>query len=61
MSADGIIAAPVGQASSLSVITRLKNELPIVFVGSRFPDSCDDIDFVGTNNQKKHIVAGWLS
>lgn len=52
MNADGIIAAPIGQVHSLDTITRLKEELPIVFVDSRFPDSLDDIDFVCTNNQK---------
>jgi len=52
MSADGVIAAPIGQASSLSEITRLKEELPVVFVDSRLPDHFDDVDFVGTNNQQ---------
>jgi len=52
MSADGVIAAPIGHASSLDEITRLKEELPVVFVDSRFPDYFDDVDFVGTNNQQ---------
>lgn len=61
MSADGIIAAPIGQASSLSTITRLNDKLPIVFVDSRFPDTCDDIDFVGTNNQQSiSLMVGYL-
>lgn len=52
MSADGIIAAPIGEASSLSTITRLREELPVVFVDSRIPDNFDDIDFCGTNNRQ---------
>jgi len=52
MSADGIIAAPIGQQSSLSAINRTKEELPVVFVDSRFPDEFSEIDFVGTNNQQ---------
>jgi len=52
MSADGIIAAPIGQPSSLSAINRIKDQLPVVFVDSRFPGSFDDVDFVGTNNSQ---------
>jgi len=61
MSADGIIAAPTGQASSLNTIMRLKDELPIVFVDSRLPEHSDDIDFVGTNNyQSISLMVGYL-
>lgn len=52
MSADGVIAAPIGQASSLNTIKRLKEQLPVVFVDSRFADNFDDVDFVGTNNEQ---------
>lgn len=52
MSADGVITAPIGQATSLNAIRRLKENMPIVFVDSRFPESFDDVDFVGTNNQQ---------
>lgn len=52
MSADGVITAPIGQTTSLNAIKRLKENMPIVFVDSRFPDSFDDVDFVGTNNQQ---------
>jgi len=52
MSADGVIAAPIGQSSSLSQITRVKDQLPVVFVDSRFPDHFSDVDFVGTNNEQ---------
>lgn len=52
MSADGVIVAPIGQVSSLQTIRRVKQEIPVVFVDSRFPDEFEDIDFVGTNNQQ---------
>lgn len=52
MSADGVIAAPIGQSGSFSEITRLKEEFPVVCVDSRFSDEHEDIDFVGTNNQQ---------
>lgn len=52
MSADGVIVAPIGQASSLESIERLKDELPIVFVDSRFPDNFHDVDYIGTNNKQ---------
>lgn len=50
MSADGVIVAPIGDASSLESIKRLKEEMPILFVDSRIPEQFDDVDFVGTNN-----------
>lgn len=52
MSADGIIAAPIGHTKSLGAITRIRDELPVVFVDSRFPGNIDGVDFVGTNNQQ---------
>lgn len=52
MSADGVIAAPIGQTSSLNTIRRLKEQLPVVFVDSRFTDNFNDVDFVGTNNEQ---------
>jgi len=52
MSADGVIAAPIGHASSLSTVMRLKEEFPVVCVDSRFSDDTDDLDFIGTNNQQ---------
>lgn len=52
MNVDGIIAAPIGQDTSLGTVALLKEELPIVFVDSRFPDSLDDVDFVCTDNKK---------
>lgn len=52
MSADGIIAAPIGHPNSLTAIARIRDELPVVFVDSRFPDNIDGVDFVGTNNQQ---------
>ena len=39
MSADGIIAAPIGHPNSLTAIARIRDELPVVFVDSRFPDN----------------------
>ncbi len=52
MCADGVIAAPIGHTSSLDTISRVKQEMPVVFVDSRFPEKFEDIDFVGTNNQQ---------
>jgi len=52
MSADGVIAAPIGQSSSLGPITRLKEEFPVVCVDSQFSDGFEDVDFIGTNNQQ---------
>lgn len=61
MSADGVIAAPIGQTSSLSAISQLKAELPVVFVDSRFSGSFDDVDFVGTNNEQSiSLMVGYL-
>lgn len=61
MSADGVIVAPMGQATSQSTISRLKEELPIVFVDSRFPDAFQDVDFVGTNNvQSISLIVDYL-
>ncbi|OED40745.1 hypothetical protein AB833_11890 [Chromatiales bacterium (ex Bugula neritina AB1)] len=61
MSADGAIAAPIGRASSLSTFARLKEELPVVFIDSRFPDDFNDVDFVGTNNhQSISLMVGYL-
>ena len=61
MSADGVIAAPIGQSSSLSAFTRLKEEFPIVCVDSRFSDDFEDVDFVGTNNQQSiSLMVGYL-
>jgi len=52
MSADGVIAAPIGQSSALSTINRLREEFPIVCVDSRFSDDFEDVDFIGTNNRQ---------
>jgi len=52
MCVDGVVAAPIGQPSSLSTIKRLKEEFPIVCVDSRFSEDLEDIDFIGTNNQQ---------
>jgi len=52
MSADGVIAAPIGQPGSVDAIDRLINEFPIVCVDSRFSDNDKNIDFIGTNNQQ---------
>jgi len=52
MSADGVIAAPIGHASSHSAVMRLKEEFPVVCVDSRFSDENDGLDFIGTNNQQ---------
>lgn len=52
MSADGVIVAPIGQSSSLAAIGRLKEELPVVFVDSRFSNNFPDVDFVGTDNKQ---------
>jgi len=52
MSADGVIAAPIGQPGSLDSISRLKEEFPVVCVDSRFAGNNSDMDFVGTNNQQ---------
>ena len=61
MSVDGVIAAPIGQSSSLSAITRLKDEFPVVCVDSRFPNDIEDIDFIGTNNQQSiSLMVGYL-
>jgi len=46
MSVDGVIVAPTGDARSLATISRLKDQMPIVLVDSRFPDDFQDIDFV---------------
>ena len=61
MSADGVIAAPIGQSSSLSAFTSMKEELPVVCVDSRFSDDFEDVDFVGTNNQQSiSLMVGYL-
>lgn len=61
MSADGVIAAPIGQFSSLNAITRLKDEFPVVCVDSRFPNDMESIDFIGTNNQQSiSLMVGYL-
>jgi len=52
MCVDGVVAAPIGQPSSLRTIKRLKEEFPIVCVDSRFSEDLEDIDFIGTNNQQ---------
>jgi len=52
MSADGVIAAPIGQPDSLSAIARFKEEFPVVCVDSRFSNESHDTDFIGTNNQQ---------
>jgi len=62
MNVDGVIAAPIGQPSSLNTITRLKDEFPIVCVDSRFSNDHEDIDFVGTNNQQSiSLMVDYLS
>jgi len=61
MCADGVIAAPIGQASSLSAISRLKEEFPVVCVDSKFSEGLEDLDFVGTNNdQSISLMVGYL-
>lgn len=61
MSVDGVIAAPIGQSSSLSAFTRLKEEFPVVCVDSRLPDDFEDVDFVGTNNRQSiSLMVGYL-
>ncbi|MFK8083340.1 MAG: LacI family DNA-binding transcriptional regulator [Granulosicoccus sp.] len=52
MCVDGVIAAPIAHSSSRKEIEALKQDVPIVFIDSRYPDEFDDIDFVGTNNQQ---------
>jgi len=61
MSADGVIAAPIGQSSSQSTIDRLKEQCPVVCVDSRFSDGNSDVDFVGTNNEQSiSLIVGYL-
>ena len=61
MSVDGVIVAPIGQATSQSAIEMLKEECPVVFVDSRFPDAFEDVDFVGTNNlQSISLIVDYL-
>ncbi|MCR9135718.1 MAG: LacI family transcriptional regulator [Alphaproteobacteria bacterium] len=61
MSADGVIMAPIGEASSLSAVARLKEHLPTVFVDSRFPNEFQDVDYVGTNNtQSVSLIVDYL-
>jgi len=52
MSADGVIAAPIGQFDADDAISRFKEEFPIVCVDSRFATDKEDTDFIGTNNQQ---------
>jgi DNA-binding LacI/PurR family transcriptional regulator len=52
MSADGVIAAPIGQSSALTTIERIQKDLPVVFVDSRVPGKFEQVDFVGTNNEQ---------
>jgi len=52
MSADGVIAAPIGQLDTDNSIARFKDEFPVVCVDSRFANDTGDTDFIGTNNQQ---------
>ena len=52
MGADGVIMAPIGDASSIDALSRLKQERPMVFVDSRLQDHFQDVDFIGTDNQQ---------
>lgn len=52
MNVDGVIIAPIGQSTSLEMISRLHDQMPVVFVDSRFPDRFAEVDFVGTNNRQ---------
>ena len=52
MCVDGVIAAPIGHNSSREKIDALRQDVPIVFVDSRYPGHFDDVDFVGTNNRQ---------
>lgn len=61
MSVDGVIMAPLGETSSLSAVSRLKEQLPTVFVDSRLPKEFQDVDFVGTNNdQSISLIVDYL-
>ncbi len=61
MSADGVIAAPIGEPSSLHAISRFKEEFPVVCVDSHFSKDAEDIDFIGTNNQQSiSLMVGYL-
>jgi DNA-binding LacI/PurR family transcriptional regulator len=61
MSADGVIVAPIGEASEIESFERLRDELPVLFVDSRFPERFDDVDFVGTNNvQSIGLIVDYL-
>jgi len=61
MSADGVIAAPIGHTRSHSTIEQLKEEFPVVCVDSRFSEDFSDLDFVGTNNQQSiSLMVGYL-
>jgi len=61
MSADGVIAAPIGQPDSLSAISRFKEAFPFVCVDSRFSNDAEDTDFIGTNNlQSISLMVNYL-
>jgi len=61
MSADGVIAAPIGNTSSHSAIEQLKEEFPVVCVDSRFSEDFAGLDFIGTNNQQSiSLMVGYL-
>ncbi len=55
MSADGVIAAPIGHPDSKNSLARFKEEFPVVCVDSRFTGDIEEqegTDFIGTNNQQ---------
>lgn len=61
MSVDGVVIAPIGQASSHDVISQLQDNVPLVFVDSRFPDHFNDVDFIGTDNvQSMSLIITYL-
>lgn len=56
MGTDGVIIAPIGEASSIEALSQLKQERPMVFIDSRLQKHFQDVDFIGTNNQQSILL-----
>ncbi|RVU85759.1 LacI family transcriptional regulator [Leucothrix sargassi] len=62
MNAEGILIAPMGSEENASEFKRLRKQVPMVFVNTKYPGLEKDFSFVGSDNrQSTRLMVDYLS
>ena len=62
MNAEGILVAPIGSEENAEQFKRLQEQVPMVFVNTKYPGLEKDFSFVGSDNQQSvRLMVDYLS